>query len=83
MAGELPWWTLPPSVYASAEVFADEVTRVLRPGWLNVGHVSLVAKRGDFRCVDVVGERLVLTRRAIPCASSPRSEPRQRAHPAN
>ena len=61
-AGELPWWTLPPALYASPEACADEDQRIFRPGWLNVGHDSLVAGPGDFRCVDLAGEQLVLIR---------------------
>jgi phenylpropionate dioxygenase-like ring-hydroxylating dioxygenase large terminal subunit len=54
--------TLPPGMYCSDEVFALEVEKVFRAGWINVGHVSLVPEPGDFRCVDVVGEALVVVR---------------------
>jgi phenylpropionate dioxygenase-like ring-hydroxylating dioxygenase large terminal subunit len=56
------WSTLPPDVYCSDEIFELEVDRVFRPGWVNVGHVSLVAEPGDFRTVDLLGQPLVLTR---------------------
>jgi phenylpropionate dioxygenase-like ring-hydroxylating dioxygenase large terminal subunit len=54
--------TLPSGSYCSEEVFALEVQKVFRAGWINVGHVSLVPEPGDFRCVDVVGEPLVVVR---------------------
>lgn len=56
------WWTLPPDVYHSEEIFDLEVDRVFRGGWLNVGHVSQVSEPGSHRLVDTVGEMLVLTR---------------------
>jgi phenylpropionate dioxygenase-like ring-hydroxylating dioxygenase large terminal subunit len=54
--------TLPPGIYCSDEVFAHEVEKVFRAGWINVGHVSLVPEPGDFRCVDAVGEPVVVVR---------------------
>ncbi len=54
--------TLPTGSYCSEEIFAVEVQNVFRAGWINVGHVSLLPEPGDFRCVDVVGEPLVMVR---------------------
>lgn len=62
MAATDSWATLPPGSYCNDELFALETDRIFRAGWLNVGHVSLVARPGDFRCVDVADELLVLTR---------------------
>jgi phenylpropionate dioxygenase-like ring-hydroxylating dioxygenase large terminal subunit len=39
-----------------------EVERVFRPGWVPIGRVEQVAKPGDYMCVDLLGELLVVTR---------------------
>jgi phenylpropionate dioxygenase-like ring-hydroxylating dioxygenase large terminal subunit len=56
------WYTLPPQVYCSQDIFDLEVERVFRRGWMNVGHVSQIPDAGDFRTVDMFGELLVVTR---------------------
>lgn len=56
------WFTLPPDVYCSQEVFDVEVERIFRRGWMNVGHVSQIPRPGDFRTIDMFGELLVVTR---------------------
>ena len=54
--------TMPPAAYRSSELFELEVAQLFRPGWIVVGHVSEVPEPGDYRCVDLVGEQLVLVR---------------------
>lgn len=54
--------TLPPQAY-SAQAFYDlEVEKIFKKEWLCVGHVSQVAKVGDYFCVDIIGEPLVVVR---------------------
>ncbi len=56
------WWTLPPEVYCSEEIWELEVERIWRSGWVNVAHVSQIPTPGDYRAVDVLGELVVVTR---------------------
>jgi phenylpropionate dioxygenase-like ring-hydroxylating dioxygenase large terminal subunit len=53
---------LPPGAYHSEELFVLEVERLFRPGWIGVCRVDQVASPGDYVSVDLVGERLVVTR---------------------
>ncbi|MGH9157140.1 MAG: aromatic ring-hydroxylating oxygenase subunit alpha [Acidimicrobiales bacterium] len=57
-----PGVTLDPTCYWSPDVYEAELDRVFRSGWVAVGHVSQVADAGSYRCVDVSGESLVVTR---------------------
>jgi phenylpropionate dioxygenase-like ring-hydroxylating dioxygenase large terminal subunit len=54
--------SLPPAAYRSEELFALEVERLFRPGWVGVCREDQVAVAGDYVSVDLVGERLVVTR---------------------
>jgi len=54
--------TLPPAAYRTPELYEMEVSQLFRQGWIVVGHVSEVAEPGDYRCVDLIGEQLVLVR---------------------
>ncbi len=54
--------TMPPRAYCSDELFQLELDRVFRPGWLNIGRVSDVPNIGDYKCVDLIGEQLVMCR---------------------
>jgi phenylpropionate dioxygenase-like ring-hydroxylating dioxygenase large terminal subunit len=54
--------TLPPGAYHSEELFALEVRRLFRPGWVAVARSELVAAPGSYHTADLAGERLVLTR---------------------
>jgi phenylpropionate dioxygenase-like ring-hydroxylating dioxygenase large terminal subunit len=56
--------TLPPDAYTSDEFFKLEVERIFRREWLVVGHVSQVAKVGDYFTLDLLGEMLVVVRAA-------------------
>jgi phenylpropionate dioxygenase-like ring-hydroxylating dioxygenase large terminal subunit len=55
---------LPREAFIDAEVFAGEVERVLKAGWLPVARSSDVARAGDYRCVDPLDTPLVVTRDA-------------------
>ncbi|BBK42244.1 (2Fe-2S)-binding protein [Allostella vacuolata] len=54
--------TLPPRVYSSQAFYDLEVERIFKRDWLCVGHVSQVANVGDYYCVDLLGEPLVVVR---------------------
>lgn len=50
------------SAYADPSVFADEVERVFKSGWLPVARESEVPQPGAYRAVDLFGLPLVVTR---------------------
>ena len=52
--------TLPPSAYTSQAFYHHERERIFRKEWLCVGHVSQVAKEGDYFTIDLMGEMLVV-----------------------
>jgi phenylpropionate dioxygenase-like ring-hydroxylating dioxygenase large terminal subunit len=54
--------TLPPRVYTSPAFYELEVAKIFKQEWLCVGHVSQVAKIGDYFTVDLFGEPLVVVR---------------------
>jgi phenylpropionate dioxygenase-like ring-hydroxylating dioxygenase large terminal subunit len=54
--------TLPPATYTSQAFFDLEVEKIFKKEWLCVGHVSEVAKEGDYFTVDLLGEMLVVVR---------------------
>jgi phenylpropionate dioxygenase-like ring-hydroxylating dioxygenase large terminal subunit len=54
--------TLPPAAYTSQEVYDLEVDRLFRPGWMMVGRADRIPNPGDYQCVDLLGESLVMTR---------------------
>jgi len=54
--------TLPPQVYTSQAFYELEVAKIFKQEWLCVGHVSQVAKVGDYFTVDLFGEPLVVVR---------------------
>ncbi|WP_172383347.1 aromatic ring-hydroxylating dioxygenase subunit alpha [Streptomyces sp. MNP-20] len=54
--------TLPARAYTSDSFHALERERVFRGDWLCVGHVSQVARPGDYLRTDVLGAPLVITR---------------------
>lgn len=55
---------LPRAAFADPSVFAAEVDRVLRAGWLPVARESALPNPGDYRAVDPAGAPLVVTRDA-------------------
>ncbi|MBS0578098.1 MAG: aromatic ring-hydroxylating dioxygenase subunit alpha [Proteobacteria bacterium] len=48
--------------YLHEEIFAHEVSAVLGPQWLMVGHASLIPKPGDYFTVDALGAAVVIVR---------------------
>ena len=56
--------TLPPPVYNSHDFFDLEVEKIFRAEWICVGHVSQVAKVGDYFTLEVLGEPIVVARGA-------------------
>ncbi len=55
-------WTLPPAAYTSPDVFALELERIFRREWICVARVDQLARPGDYRCVDLVDQPIVVTR---------------------
>ena len=55
-------WTLPSSLYTSAESYADEQEKIFSRTWQVVGHASQVANPGDYFTKELVGEPLLLVR---------------------
>ena len=53
---------LPPYWYTSSEIYALEVERVFRREWTLIGRADEVASAGDFLCLEVLGEPLVMIR---------------------
>ena len=56
--------TLPPATYTAQAFFDLEVERIFKKDWLCVGHVSQVAEVGDYFCLELFGEPLVVVRGA-------------------
>jgi len=56
--------TLPPEAYTSDAFFRLEAERIFRKQWLVIGHVSQLAKPGDYFTLDLLGEMLVVVRAA-------------------
>ncbi len=54
--------TLPPRCYASPEIYDLELERIYRRNWQLVGRVEEVAAPGDYFCIDVANEPLVVVR---------------------
>jgi nitrite reductase/ring-hydroxylating ferredoxin subunit len=54
--------TLPPAAYSAQAFFDLEVERIFKKDWLCVGHVSQVAAVGDYFCLTLFGEPLVVVR---------------------
>ena len=56
------YWSLPPAVFNSRELFALETEHLFRRGWVLIGRVDQVPEPGDYLCVDVLEEPLVVSR---------------------
>ncbi len=54
--------TLPPEAYGSDELFADEVDRIFKRGWVPLCRVEQVATPGSYYSIDILGTPLVVTR---------------------
>ncbi len=55
-------WTLPPDAYTSARVFERERETLFRTGWLCVGREEQFANAGDYRCIDLPAQPIVVVR---------------------
>ncbi len=55
-------WSLPGWVYHDSEYFDVEMTRVIRPAWQIVCHISDLAGIGDYRTIDISGTSIVVIR---------------------
>jgi phenylpropionate dioxygenase-like ring-hydroxylating dioxygenase large terminal subunit len=54
--------TLPPEAYGSDELFADEVDRIFKRGWIPLCRVEQIATPGSYYSIDILGTPLVVTR---------------------
>ena len=54
--------TLPPWCYTSREFYEAEVREIFMKEWIGVGRVDDVEKPGDFFCVDIAEEPIVIVR---------------------
>lgn len=52
--------TLPAAAYTSAELGLLEKERVLRKSWIPVGRIDQVSKPGDYLCVDLLDQPLMI-----------------------
>lgn len=53
---------LPPEAFNSREIFELEKKKIFDPGWILLGRTDQVARPGDYMCVDVLDEPLVMVR---------------------
>jgi phenylpropionate dioxygenase-like ring-hydroxylating dioxygenase large terminal subunit len=54
--------TLPPEAYGSSELYAAEVDRIFKRGWIPLCRVEQVFTPGSYYSIDVLGTPLVVTR---------------------
>ncbi len=54
--------TLPSQAYTSPALFERETDRILRREWLCIGRADQVPNPGDYYTLDLLGEKLVVTR---------------------
>lgn len=54
--------SLPPSWYVEPQRYAQEVARIFRREWLAVARLDEVATPGDYACIDLFDEPLVVVR---------------------
>lgn len=54
--------TLPADAFTSPEIYAVEAERVLASSWLCAGRLDQIPNVGDFRCIDLLDDRLVMVR---------------------
>jgi phenylpropionate dioxygenase-like ring-hydroxylating dioxygenase large terminal subunit len=54
--------TLPPEAYGSDELYAAEVDRVFKRGWIPLCRVEQVPTDGSYYSIDILGAPLVVTR---------------------
>jgi phenylpropionate dioxygenase-like ring-hydroxylating dioxygenase large terminal subunit len=54
--------TLPPEAYGSDDLYADEVDRIFKRGWIPLCRVEQIATPGSYYSIDILGTPLVVTR---------------------
>ncbi|MEA3064456.1 MAG: hypothetical protein QOJ27_895 [Sphingomonadales bacterium] len=57
-----PELSLPGWIYRDSEFFEVEMERVIRPSWQVVCHAGDVARAGDWRTIDYLGESVIVVR---------------------
>jgi phenylpropionate dioxygenase-like ring-hydroxylating dioxygenase large terminal subunit len=55
-------WTLPPAAYTDPDLYALEVERIQRKSWMPVGRVDQVPKPGDYICLTLFDQPVMLVR---------------------
>ena len=55
-------WSLPGWLYHDPEFYAHEMTRLIRPSWQIVCHVSDLAAAGDWHTLEYLGESVIVVR---------------------
>jgi phenylpropionate dioxygenase-like ring-hydroxylating dioxygenase large terminal subunit len=55
-------WSLPAWTYRDPEFFGVEMTRVMRPSWQVVCHVSDIANAGEWQTLEFLGESILVIR---------------------
>ncbi len=54
--------TLPAEAFRSPAIYEREVERLFRGGWLCAGRLDQVPEPGDYRCLDLLGDKLMVVR---------------------
>jgi phenylpropionate dioxygenase-like ring-hydroxylating dioxygenase large terminal subunit len=54
--------TLPPEAYGSDDLYAAEVDRIFKRGWIPLCRVEQIATPGSYYSIDILGTPLVVTR---------------------
>ena len=54
--------TMPPWCYTNEAFYAAEIREIFTQEWLGVGRVDEIATPGDYLCVDIAGEPIVVLR---------------------
>lgn len=52
--------TLPASAYTSEEYFQYEMETIFKQEWICIAHRSQIPKPGDYLCIDVLGEPIIV-----------------------
>lgn len=55
-------WSLPGWIYGDPEFHELEIERIMRPSWQIVCHESDLARPGDWRTLDYIGESVIVVR---------------------
>jgi len=55
-------WSLPGWIYGDPEFHELEIERIIRPSWQIVCHESDLARPGDWRTLDYIGESVIVVR---------------------